>query len=264
MAGSTVDSSSLRGLAGRIERDIRSRGLVPGDRYLTSAEAGILLGVSAATAHRAMTILVDRQLLVRRRRSGTFVGPRAESWRAGRVQSVYVLATEQGTLELPPADLLIQGIRSAVAGAGIHFSFLPASGRVPLVRQLLETPLRTGELAGVVPVSCGREVYRFLAEHGVPTVVFGSLYAPQERLSSIDADSREIGRLLVEHLVSGGLSLLKTRSALPCNDLRHLAESARYIRITDSKDLGRSEAGDSAVAVERLRRQPFAHADASQ
>ena len=46
------------------------------------------------------------------------------------------------------------------------------------------------------------------------------------------------------------LSLAKTPSALPYNDLHHLAKSVPYTRITDSKDQGRSEAGDSVAGAE--------------
>ena len=72
--------------------------------------------------------------------------------------------------------------------------------------------------------------------------------------------------LRMEHqeCVPLGLSLAKTPSALPHNDLRHLAESVPYSRITDSKDQERSEAGDSVAGVERLRCQPFDHADTCQ
>ena len=55
------------------------------------------------------------------------------------------------------------------------------------------------------------------------------------------------------------LSLPKTPSALPYNDLRHLGELGPYIRITDFSNKARSEAGGSAAGVARLRRQPFAH-----
>jgi len=58
--------SNLMMLAKRIEGDIRSRGLQEGDRYLTAADAGLMLGVSAATAHRAMNLLVQKQFLTRR------------------------------------------------------------------------------------------------------------------------------------------------------------------------------------------------------
>ena len=58
--------------------------------------------------------------------------------------------------------------------------------------------------------------------------------------------------------------IAKTPSALPYNDLRHLAESVPYTRITDSKDQGRSEAGDSVAGAERSRCQPFARADTCQ
>ncbi len=57
------------------------------------------------------------------------------------------------------------------------------------------------------------------------------------------------------------LSLPKTPSALPYNDLRHLGELVPYARITDFSNKARSEAGGSAAGVARLRRQPRLHND---
>ena len=64
--------SKLERLAVRLEQDIRQRGLYAGDRYLTAPEAANLLDVSAGMAHRAMRVLAQRQMLVRRRNCGTF------------------------------------------------------------------------------------------------------------------------------------------------------------------------------------------------
>jgi hypothetical protein len=60
------------------------------------------------------------------------------------------------------------------------------------------------------------------------------------------------------------LSLPKTPSALPYNDLRHLGKLEPYVRITDFSNQGRSKAGDSVAGAAKLRRQPFVPADASQ
>ena len=46
-----------------LRHDIRCRGLRPGDRYMTSEEAARVLGVSTGTAHQAMRILVQQDIL---------------------------------------------------------------------------------------------------------------------------------------------------------------------------------------------------------
>lgn len=204
MNAPTTDISIVQTVAERIERDIRARGLAPGDRYLTGVEAGSMLGVSPATANRAMSLLMQRELLVRRRRSGTFIGPRLGGDRASAVRSVYVLAPEHQAEDMPQADLLMRGIRDGMPGVSVHFGFLPEAGRVASIQDLLGESLRTGQLAGVVPISCGPEVYEYLVERGIPTVVFGSLYSTSGRLTSVDVDNREMGRLLVGHLAERG------------------------------------------------------------
>jgi DNA-binding LacI/PurR family transcriptional regulator len=199
-----IENSIVNTAAVRLQRDIRSRGLAPGDRYLTGVEAGLMLGVSAATANRAMSLLVDREVLIRRRRSGTFVGPQAGNDRASRVRSVYVLVVEHQAEDMPQADLLMRGIREGIPGANVHFGFLPETHRVAFVKDLLGESIRGGQLAGVVPISCGRGVYQYLMEQGIPSVAFGSLFTSGGRLTSIDVDNREMGRLLVEHLAKRG------------------------------------------------------------
>ena len=194
----------LDALATRIERDVRQRGLSPGDRYITGPEVARLFGVSTATANRAMAMLAEKGLLVRRRRSGTFIGRRADMDSAASVRSVYVLVPECQAEDMPPADLLLRGIRQGMPGANVHFGFLPETNRVAFVKELLGESIRNGQLAGVVPISGGREVYRYLMDHGIPAVVFGSLYSSGDRLTSVDVDNREMARLLVGHLVERG------------------------------------------------------------
>ena len=64
----------IKDLAIAIEEDIRQRGLRRGDRYLTAKEVGERFQVSTVTAHRAMVILTDKDVVIRKRKSGTFVG----------------------------------------------------------------------------------------------------------------------------------------------------------------------------------------------
>lgn len=224
MTATSVNTSKVSRLATRLERDIRSRSLLPGDRYLTAAEAGRMLRVSTASAHRAMATLVDRQLLVRRQRSGTFIGPALRARQAIEIRNVYVLMMEHQAAQFLPSDLLIKGIRGAIRGANVQFSFLPPHDAAGFVKNLLERPIRNGEWAGVVPISCDREVYRFLAKSGLPTVVFGSLYSEKDHLSSVDVDNKEMGRLLVKCLTDRGhrrIAVLSNSHGCPGDNYFH-------------------------------------------
>ena len=204
MSSSIIETSKIGTLAAKIERDIRKRGLSTGDRYLTGAETGLLLGVSTASANRAMSLLVDQKLLVRRRRSGTFIGPQVKQEAQSQVLSVYVLTMEHLSRDIPPTDLLLQGIRAGIVRANVHFGFLPEVNRLACVKNLLRDSIRSGQLAGVVPISCGREVYQYLMDAGIPTVVIGSVYDSMDRLASIDMDNYQMARLLTGHLFQQG------------------------------------------------------------
>lgn len=207
-------------VARRLEGDIRARGLRPGDRYLTVAEAALMLAVSPATAHRAMDLLVERNLLVRHHGRGTFVGEGVGKSLPGRVRTVYLLTPEdqEGLNNTFLDAVLVHGIRSRFKGVSVQFCYLPHQGTLDYLRELLDGVQRSGQLAGVVPRSCPREVYRYLSELRVPMVVLGSLYADQRHLPSVDLDYRQIGHLLTQHLVSRGhtnLALMMTGDGRP-------------------------------------------------
>ena len=157
MSVACIDNSRIRLLAARLERDIHLRGLTAGDHYITGVEAGHLLGVSRATAQRAMAFLARQDKVVRRRRRGTFVGPSIETHRANKIRTVHVLMLEYAASPLFSSDLLIQGIRSEISDANVQFSFLPPAGRLRYVKDLLQEPMSSGQLCGVLAVSCGRE-----------------------------------------------------------------------------------------------------------
>ena len=91
MSSTDTPTSSLHHLASRLEQDIRQRGLWAGDRYLTASEAAELLGVSTATAHRAMQVLAQRRMLVRHPSRGTFVGPHFEMKQNTMIRTVCAL-----------------------------------------------------------------------------------------------------------------------------------------------------------------------------
>ena len=79
-------------LAERLERDIRRRGLAPGQKYLTGPESAQLLGTSVASANRALQRLAEQDIVVRRRKSGTFVGLALATSHHAKINTVCVLA----------------------------------------------------------------------------------------------------------------------------------------------------------------------------
>jgi DNA-binding LacI/PurR family transcriptional regulator len=199
-------------LARKLEQDIFRKGLAPNQKYLSTREVRRQFGVSHSTAVQAMQLLADESKLVRRDRSGTYVGPGARSERNRKVKIVYVLLPEErANYSVVPLDLLIDSLSHPAPDADQvteHFSvqcaFLPKEEDVLYLKDLLEPTESNWELCGVVAMSCSREIYRFLHQESVPMVVLGSLDHDLQDLTSIDADHFECGRLLAQYLFSKG------------------------------------------------------------
>ncbi len=222
MAVLADERSSLTMLAKQIEREIRTRGLREGDRFMTTEEVGQMLGVSNATAHRAMNHLVGHSLLVRQHGRGTFVGRIAGESRPLKLQTVHILLPEdQRQVASVELDVLVEAVRAHVGRVGVQVSFLGGDDAARVARELVGHANDARGLVGVIPISCPREVYRVLSEAGVPTVVFGSIYGDQRNLPSVDVDHRQAGQLMTEHLLRGGhqrLALLATGGGRPGDD----------------------------------------------
>lgn len=198
-------SATLLELASRLEIDIRQRCLTPGHKYLTAEESARMLGTSVATANRALRLLAEREIVVRRRNSGTFVGPAVQGVMVGELHTVSIVAPDSmrtdGTTRF---DLIIQGVLASMPDVGnVSLGYVPADAGVPYVKQIIEPVRDSGRLAGVVAVSCTREVYRYLGDAGYPMVVMGSLYADQP-YPSVDTDERMAGQMLASHLIERG------------------------------------------------------------
>ncbi len=218
-----VLSPHIKVLAERLVTDIRHRGLSVGDRYMTTEEISQTLGVGKASAGKAMRHLAERQILVSRQRSGTFIGPALAARRSSKVSSICVL--------LPAGDpsgthwayqTFIAGIRNKVSNVTVQFGFVPENDPLPYVRELIDASRESGQFAGVVAVSCPPEVYRYLAELHVPAVVSGSLYSDELSLASVDSDNFECGRLLAQYLISREhrhIALLMTGAGRPGDNL---------------------------------------------
>jgi DNA-binding LacI/PurR family transcriptional regulator len=205
MAIATASRTNLSLLVERIENDIRVRGLSPGDRYLTAADVGLMLGVSTATAHRAMNVLVKHELLRREHGRGTFVGTGVGPQRHISIRTIYIFIEEQQRdLTSVPLESIVAAVRRELPSTNVQFCFIPGNSGVKFVQELVEVARKAGHFAGAIPISCSREVYRYLASTGAPVVVLGSLYPDQSQLTSVDVDYYTTGHLLAEYLASRG------------------------------------------------------------
>ena len=209
-------------LAERLLNDIRHRGLTTGDRYLTTQEVCRMLGVGKTAATKTMRHLAEREILISRQRSGTFVGPGVVRKRSSKVQTIFVL--------LPAGDPstshwlfqpFIAGIHTEIPDVNVQFTFVPQKDPITYLQELIDGSRTAGQFAGIVAVSCPSAVYRYLIELRVPAVVYGSVYSSKLALSSVDADNCEGGRLLTQYLIDRGhrrIAFLMTGAGLPGNN----------------------------------------------
>lgn len=205
LSSNQPDSALVQVLAERLAEDLHARGLREGDQYLTAAEAGRLLNVSTATAHRALKLLSQRGLLTRCRGRGTFVGPAAPVEKDTRIRTVCVLLpADLKEIHELRLDVLVRTVREQLDDTNVQFGFVPPEGGARFLRDLLCAPRPNSEVVGVIAISCGRQTYRTLAELKLPVVVWGTLYPGNAPLPSVDGDHRSAGYLLTRHLIERG------------------------------------------------------------
>jgi LacI family transcriptional regulator len=229
-------SSMLKQLADKLERDIRGRGLLPGNKYQTGEEIARSLGTSVATANRALKLLAEQDIVVRSHRSGTFIGPALARRKTTDIRMVTILcpASERvsRTISLDP---LIDGLLSNMPDvADVRVGYVPAEGDVDFVRDLLEPSQLEGRVAGVVAISCSYPVYQYLDEAKLPLVVMGSLY-PGQSMPSIDSDEKQCGYLLTQYLLSRGHRRLALISASESRPGEHHFHDGVCDALTDAK-----------------------------
>jgi len=153
-----------------------------------------------------MRLLADRDVLRRRRNSGTFVGECMETSTATAtlVQSIYVfLSSDRPPSERWRSDMYV-GLSRVLKGVGLHVAVLPLGNEVRYVNELLSHAVAAKQLTGVVAVTCQREVYDYLVRQNAPAVVIGSVGPTEDKLASIDGDEHAAGRLLAEAMLRRG------------------------------------------------------------
>jgi DNA-binding LacI/PurR family transcriptional regulator len=186
-----------------IHRDISARSLRTGEPYLTSREAGKMLGVSVLTANRALKKLADRQVLVRQRRRGSFVGPQAQLLKEPGKGLVHVLVPEHLYRTWNHLGPMMLGLRRQLPDVDVQFNFLREHEAIAHARQLVETHQKSGSSTSFVLVGVPRAVCQYFQEQHVPAVVHGHV-DPGVNLPWVDRNQRQIGELVAKHLVAGG------------------------------------------------------------
>jgi Periplasmic binding protein-like domain/Bacterial regulatory proteins, gntR family len=200
--------STMQRWVDRLLLDMGARGLKPGEPYLTAERAAQLLGSSRATAHRAMTKLVEQQVLVARPGSGTFIGPKAPASPPGTTLSLHVLMPLDSLGFNPcitaPLIKLLQSVSRHFGGAAVQFNTFPAGAALGYFRETVSKPFQDGQIAAVIMVGCHWTIQEFLKDQGIKALVLGSMFSDRQFFPSIDKDSVQGAEILVHDLVKKG------------------------------------------------------------
>ena len=198
MSDRFVEKTSQELLARRLEEHIHRQGLEPGERYLTASSAAEFFGVNRMAVDRAMTLLAQRNMLVRRRGRGTFVGPAVRPAPKTTVTHVHFIHCGEGEFSAPPipTEMLLSGLRETIPDAILHTHLFPYDQAAVHVRELVESFAGNDNRRAVVLALSPREVQQEIARRELPAVVVGGVF-PGIPLPNIEADQFEIGRNLV-------------------------------------------------------------------
>lgn len=200
------DRSETSKLAAIIFEDIRQQGLKPGSRYLNGLEIAEKYGVTVITANRALQSLAERNVLERRRRAGTFIsGSFNDSPQEKSLKCIHLLMpVTYFRFSRASVEQALFGINSELPDANIQHTFLPVSGELGFVRQLLEQSKGTNTMGGVVLFVSSVEVQQLFRNANVPAVVFGSVFPETSELPWVDRDQKSIGVIFSQFLVEEG------------------------------------------------------------
>ena len=193
-------------LAVVIEQDLRRRNLSVGDPYLTAIEAGNNFGADQTTATRALSLLAKRGMLIRKRGAGTFVGHMEAEAPVSALRTVHVLKgpMKDGSGWSSSVGEFVQGLHDAMPKFQVQSNILPRDNPAERAHQILMSQIAGGSLAGILLLSCPREVQEFVLELRLPAVSYGCVYSTTRSLLSFDQDQFESGRLQAEYLLKRG------------------------------------------------------------
>ncbi|MGL4942136.1 MAG: hypothetical protein ACRC46_02970 [Thermoguttaceae bacterium] len=205
MSNALVTAAKVVHLANRLEEDIRTRFLKPGDSYYSTQDASRFLGVAGSAANRALQLLEKRNIIKRRQRLGAVILPASGERRTEdadtKLTRVHFLVHEKYLItEGVGADGIFQGLQSVLPSAHINHCFLAAGREEEQVADLIDRALRDGGTDAFVLVRASFGVQQLLAESRLPAVVHGTCYSGISNLSSLDRDHAQAAKLTAEFL----------------------------------------------------------------
>lgn len=196
-------------LARKVVEDIRARGLTPGDQYLTSEEARQLFRARKSHINQAMKMLADRNILVRQRKSGTFVGPAYKEDALAGVSGLRVIhvmmAMDFYRTQTVPTNLYIDTISEMLPGVSVQIHVIPEQNGLQHTQAVIDGIVpEERKQHGLVLIRSSRDAQRLVEESGIPAVVSGSVYPDVKQLSWVDVDQEAAGRLSTAYAIEKG------------------------------------------------------------
>jgi len=191
-------------LSKMIEDDIRHRGLRTGDRYLTAKDAGEQFKVSTVTAHRAFVILTDKEVVIRKRKSGTYIGPgfiTGEKEKTNdKLQSIHVIMDKIYRKSFPNMfELFNEVMETELPETAFQMHIVPDDDYnycQKIIHQIKESPAPEA----VILIRSSERVQNLVQESKIPAIIYGSPYSGIQ-LPFLDIDQKMIGRLITEKLL---------------------------------------------------------------
>lgn len=202
-------------LAGELQADLARRRLKPGARFLSVDEVVAARSVRRDVANKALQILAQRGLIVRRPRVGAVVcAPPA----AATLARVHLLAQEDD----PQAEAhdftgVVLGLQSRLPGCDVRFAALSAGDMARQVDAVIRAAMRARAPEGFILVRCAYALQRQVADCGLPAVVAGSTW-PGLPLPSVNIDNEAAGVLHAAALWAKGcrrILLLRRERLVP-------------------------------------------------
>ena len=191
-------------LAKAIIDDIRYQNLRMGDRYLTAKEISEKFSVSTVTAHRAMVALSEQNVVIRKRKSGTFIGPGFVSnpdQDNDAIHVLHVFLDKAYSKNHPDVFNLFSDVSEDVLGdCTVQFHMVPERESLLFTRRLVSQISESDYNEAVVLIHSTEKVQRTIQEAGVQAVIFGSAFPGIEH-STLDLDQAKIGREIVQSLI---------------------------------------------------------------
>lgn len=188
-----------------------------------------MLGVAKGTANKAMSNLAKRQVLVRNRKTGTFIGDGAPTAEQPNLEVVHLLIRRRYFLtERARMEHVVTGLVESLIHSSVQLSFVPESQDLQYAERLIQSAKASGSRCGFVVATKSSQIQKLFEQSDLPTVVLGTLYPASQSLASLDLDQREVGRLLIDYV----LRRRRRRIAVLVRDRRGYGDDLMMDQIT--------------------------------